>query len=366
MAKSRKDGTGAMQERDLAEAVDLYRTIGLGALRRPLDEVTDKLRTMMLLQPGFGPDDPKSLAHRGADGSLVGFMGVVPRRWKIGDDVVIGATTTGLVVRREHPEALVSALWLGRGGVRQGQAFSFVDRPTPGVVEIFAKLGAEVFPGHGYNFRMPLRAHDETRLRLREHVRYRRWWPAVSSIDRAARAVASHFDERTPPTLPDDDRTLTLEPATAQSLYETRLSLAEYYSPCLVDDEALAQWQFDYMATYTSRGRFRWFIARVKGKAVGWMLYYVRDDQPSEVASVVALPKHKKAVATALVRATLQDGCTSLIGTIGGAIAHELLDLGAVIESGDRIQIQSKNPAIMDAFRSNRALITGLEGEVWV
>jgi len=353
-----------MERRDLEQVVAQYRTIGAGAARRPLDEVTTTLRQMMLEQPSFGDDAPRSLVHEGRDGRIVGFMGVVPRRWQLGSRMLVGATTTGFVVDARHPDAMVSALWLARRSIAQGQDFTFVDRPTPTVVKLFGLVGAEVLPGHGYDFRLPLRQHEVARMRLRERVRYRRWWPAVAPLDRVARRLATALDARGP--RPDDVSAVQLEPATADTVLETRRSLATHYGPCLVDDAALSRWQFDYMASYRSRGEFRWLVARAKGEAVGWMLYYVRDDQPSEVTSVIALPRHKAAVVGALVRAAYDDGCTALIGTAGAAMAHELIDHGAVIEGADRIQVRSRDPEVMAAFRTNRALVTGLEGEVWV
>ncbi len=367
MAKGKRGVMRAMELRDLDEVVAQYRSIADGAAHRPLAEVTAKLRAMMLDQPSFPDDAPHSLVHEGSDGRIVGFMGVIPRKWQIGERTVVGATTTGFVVDAEHPDSLVSALWLARGSISQGQDFSFVDRPTPTVVQIFGKVGAEILPGHGYNFRLPLRRNEVMRLQLRERVRYRRWWPAVAPLDPVARKVAEALDARQPREFGDDESSsLQLEPATAQTLFETRRALATYYGPCLVDDEALCRWQYDYMATYGSRGDFRWTIARAKGKPVGWILYYVRDDQPSEVTSIIALPKYKTALVAALLRATYDDGCTALIGTVGAAMAHELIEVGAIIDSCDRIQVRTRDPEIMNAFRSNRAVITGLEGEVWV
>ncbi len=367
MAKSKRGQMRRMEHRDLDAVVAQYRTIAPGAANRPLAEVTDKLRSMMLEQPSFGDDAPHSLVHEGSDGRIVGFMGVIPRRWQLGERILLGATTTGFVVDAEHPDSMVSALWLARGSITQGQDFTFVDRPTPQVVQIFGRVGAEVLTGHGYDFRMPLRRHEVARQDLEGRLRYRRWWPAVARLGPLGRRIASELDARRPLTLPTaKEAAVDLEPATADTLYEARKALATYYGPCLVDDEALTHWQFDYMANYPSRGDFRWFIARSGGQAVGWMLYYVREDQPSEVSSIIALPKHKQAMVAALVRSTYHDGCTSLIGTTGAAMAHELIERGAIIDGGDRIQVRSKDPEIMSAFRSNRALVTGLEGEVWV
>ncbi|MEM6991468.1 MAG: hypothetical protein AAF721_13250 [Myxococcota bacterium] len=356
-----------MELKDLDAVVTQYRTLGEGAARRPLAEVTDKLRTMMLDQPSFDGEAPHSLVHEGSDGRIVGFIGVVPRKWKVGDRTLIGATTTGLVVDPEHPDRMLSALWLTRGAHRQGQDFTFVDRPTPTVTKFSASLGGEGYPGHGFNFRLALREHEASRQEFRDRVRYRRWWPAVAAVERAVRPVTAALDNRRPRELPTAAQAaVDLEEATAATLHEARCALSEHYGPILIDDEALAQWQFDYMATYASRGDFRWFVARARGAIVGWVLYYVRDDAPSEVASLVALPNHSAAVSAALIRQAYDDGCSSIFGTVSGAVVHDLLDFGGVVDSTDRVWVQANHRENQALFRTNRTLITGLEGEVWV
>jgi len=227
---------------------------------------------------------------------------------------------------------------------------------------------SHVLPGHGYWWRLGLRPTEDARQRLRERLRGRRYWPILAPFDGAARRLAHTWDNRRPrpPAMRRADD-LVVEPMTAATLLEARLALAEVYSPCLVDDAALATWQYDFLADYPSRGDFRWFIARRSdGAPVGWFLYYVRREQPSEVASVVAAPKWRHAVVAAMIEHAMRDGCTGLFGTTSAVMAHELIDAGAVIDGADRLLVSARDPAVLEALRSSQALVTGLESEIWI
>jgi len=219
---------------------------------------------------------------------------------------------------------------------------------------------SHIITGHGFRFRIGLRGIEDARQQLRDRLRWRRYWPLLAPIDAAVRKVAPAIDDRRArPIAGKRTDDLTFEAATAASVHETRLALAGAYTPCLVDDPALATWQYDFLADYPSRGTFHWYIARAGGEPIGWFLYYVRVDKPSEVASVVALPRWKAAVCTAMLEHARTDGATGLIGTTSGVMAHELIELGATIIRADRLLVACRDEKVLEGFRSTHALITG-------
>jgi hypothetical protein len=366
-----------LERGDMPQVTELYRSIGEGARGRPADEVMRKLTECFVDVPFPDAGAPTSFVHVGSDGRLAGFIGLIPRRWKFHDETVIGLATTGLVVDPNHPDAKHSTLWLTREGLGQKEyAFSITDKPTD-VVTKMRTGGAgkstnvvwrsHVITGHGFRFRIGLRTIEDTRQRLRDRLRWRRYWPVLAPIDSAVRRVAHALDDRRERPIAGkraDD--LTFEPATAASVHDTRLALAKAYTPCLVDDPVLAKWQYDFLADYPSRGAFHWYIARAGGEPVGWFLYYVREDKPSEVASVVALPRWKTAVCVAMLEHARRDGATGLIGTTSGVMAHELIELGATIIRADRLLVACRDEKLLEGFRSTHALITGLESEIWI
>jgi hypothetical protein len=362
---------------DMPQVTELYRSIAEGARARPADEVQRKLTQCFVDVPFAGEDVPTSIVHEGSDGRVAGFIGLIPRRWRFREQTIIGLATTGLVIDPRHPDVKHTALWLTRDGLGQkNYAFSITDKPTDAVTKM--RTGgagkstnvvwrSHIITGHGFRFRIGLRGLEDTRQRLRDQLRWRRFWPVLAPIDRAARRLAPLWDDRRPrPVGGKRNDDLTFEPATAASLHETRLALAEAYTPCLVDDPALAQWQYDFLADYPSRGEFRWYIARAGGEPVGWFLYYVRVDKPSEVASVIALPRWKSAVCTAMLEHAQRDGASGLIGTTSGVMAHELIELGATIIRADRLLVACRELELLEGFRSTHALITGLESEIWI
>ena len=362
---------------DMPQVTELYRSIGEGARSRPVDEVMRKLTECFVDVPFPDEGAPTSLVHEGSDGRLAGFIGLIPRRWTFHGETIVGLATTGLVIDPNHPDTKHTALWLTRDGLGQKQyGFSITDKPT-NVVTKMRTGGAgkstnvvwrsHVITGHGFRFRIGLRGIEDARQQLRDRLRWRRYWPLLAPLDRVARRFASAWDDRHPRSLaskPKDD--LTFEPATAAAVHETRKALAEAYTPCLVDDPALAKWQYDFLADYPSRGAFHWYIARVGGEPVGWFLYYVRVDKPSEVASVVALPRWKSAVCAAMLDHARRDGATGLIGTTSGVMAHELIELGATIIRADRLLVACRDEKLLEGFRKTDALITGLESEIWI
>jgi hypothetical protein len=365
-----------VERRDMPGVAELYRSIGEGARSRPLDEVTRKLTECFVDVPFPDEGAPTSFVHEGSDGRLAGFIGLIPRRWKHEDKTIIGLATTGLVIDPSHPDAKHSAMWLTQKGLGQAYDFSITDKPTDAVTKMRTGgsgkstnvvFRSHIITGHGYRFRIGLRLTEDARQRMRDRLRWRRYWPALAPFDRVARRVALAWDDRRPSAIAGKHHEgVTFEPATATSIHETRLALAQEYSPCLVDDPALAKWQLDFLADYPSRGEFHWYIARVGEQPVGWFLYYVRTDKPSEVASVVALPRWKSAVCVAMLEHALRDGATGLIGTTSGVMAHELLELGANIFRADRLLVACRDPEVLRGFRTTHALITGLESEIWI
>ncbi len=363
----------------MPEVTELYRSIAAGARARAYDEVLRKLTECFLEIPFADPGAATSMVREGADGRLAGFFGLIPRRWQYNGRLLVGVATTGMVIDPNHPDAKNAAQWLTRSGLGQAYDFSICDKPTDLVTKMRTGRGSarsvstnvvfrsHIITGHGYRWRIGLRNTEDARQRMRALVRWRRYWPALAPLDRVARRLAQAWDARRPRPVGGKavDR-LALEDATPASLFEARLALAEVYSPCMVDDAPLAKWQYDFLADYPSRGRFRWLIARVNGAPVGWFLYYVRQDQPSEVASVVAVPEFRAAVVAAMLECAHKDGCTGLVGTTSGVMAHELIEAGATIFRCDRLLVAARDPEVLEAFRSSRTMVTGLESEIWI
>lgn len=380
MSAARQGGGRArpIEPRDLPRVVELYRSIAPGALLRPEAEVRRKLDECLLQCPFPDAGAARSVVHEGSDGRLVGFLGVIPRRWRFRDRTLVGVAATGMVVDSTHPEVMHSALWLTREGLGQSYDVSLCDKPTELVVKMRTGPGvsrgasnnvvfrSHVITGHGYCWRLPLARTDDARQRVRERLRWKRYWPALAPLDRVAERAATAWDRRHPRPMPAKSDAVVLDAMTPQALLETRLALAEAYTPILVDDAPLAKWQYDYLADYPSRGGFRWFVARAGGEPVGWILYYVRRGMPSEVASIVALPRHRAAVVAALLDCAMQDGCTGLAGTTSGVMAHELIEAGATIDAVDRLLVSARDPEVLEGFRSSQMLMTGLESEIWI
>jgi hypothetical protein len=354
------------EARDLEGVVDLYRESFIGAALRPRAEVQRKLAQLFVDGPYCEATVPSLVVDDPSRG-IVAFRGRLRRSWRLGQERLLGSTTTGLMVKKELRRSGIGKAT--RQMTRRIEAETGVvpdlgwsDRTTPDGQAYSASANdnrnvrLEQF---GFDWMLPLRPRA---LRWLQRLRPRLPEGAPRRLlERAARAAPL---EATPSTPARALRSAPLSPAALREAIEA----ASLDGQIRIDEpqDTLA-WLLAYLGDYPSRGTFSgrvWLDER--GDPLGFSAGYTSSAGGFELLGFAARPDVQE---TAL-RQVLHDAhAARALFVSGTACARELrvlLELGAQPSRGAPASLRTSRTDVKQRFDAMDVLLTGLEGERWL
>ena len=336
----------AVEPADHAGLVRMFRACFPGAARRPPAEIERKLGQLFIDGPLATPPR-QSLVAADERGQLVGFSGLLVRRWRLGDELLMGRTGTHNMVhpdaRRMGVNAKLAVRWREqRTALREGWV-GFSDRATD---------DSRLFHD---NWNNPSGQH--TRL---EQLGFR--WE-VSRGGRLRRAVDALRGANGPPAAEAELHAGSFEAAPLAEAFE---ALGGSF-PLRLDEPAETwQWLVAYLEDYASRGRFHGAVLHTEaGEPVGFYCGYL-DQRGFDVVGFAAQPRWLADAISRLLRDAGDLGARAVTGWATAAELRTLLAAGAVISAGGRGGVATLRADVRHHFQAMEALVSGLEGERWI
>jgi hypothetical protein len=349
---------------DLTQVVTLYRSY----LAWPHVADDDELRTAFeQLFLGWPLSDPAipSLVFEGADGEILGFIGSLVHRMRFEKRPVRLACSSSLVVSPRARQLGAGGLLLRRY-LTGPQDITITDTAGRATERIWKCLGGSMYhlgsvtwlhPLH------PLRAVVGVGLWRLGRRRWRRWLPLARPLCRPLDGVYSHFNNRGET---DDVEKHAEEQLSPQLLIEhlclgpQRFRLWPDY-----DAESLGM-LFGQIGRSRANGRLiKNFVRDARGRPLGW---YIASLLPSDIYYILhlaAAPGNEKRLFSHVLRSAEDLDAAAVAGRLEPWLL-EVFPRRVIMLSESRFLFHSHDAAICAAVRSGEALLTGLEGDIWM
>jgi hypothetical protein len=350
-----------LEREDLPEVAALFELVMRSGQRRPDPAMVDFFRRTLLEQPWADPELP-SLVAMDEDGRIAGFIAAEVRRMCLRARPVRIVWSQHLVVDPQQRHKALGALLMARV-LRGPQDATATDTATELVDQMWTRLGGETLYLKGIHWIRVFRPwHVAARLaadRLKRPRARTGLRPLAGALDAVTGVVAAPLLEPTPVDL-------TAEPLTPHSFVEAitavrnRLELLPDY------DEDFLGWLFAELARVERRGRLVAHLVRNDGgRVLGWYVYYLRPGWRSEVLQVAAGDGDLGAVIDQLLCHAYRHGSAAVRGRLEPGLVEAVVNRRCLLWHRGGVLIHSRDPELLNAVHSERALMTRLEGEWW-
>ena len=336
-----------VEERDRAALLELYRAAFPKSAQRPADEVDRKLGALFFDGPLRSSEMP-SVGAFDEGGRLVGFHGILARRWRLDDELLTGRTGTHNMVHPDAQRMGVNAKLM----VAQRAHRNALGRPFVG----YSDRGTDDSRQFHDGWNNPSGQHHRLeqlgfRYELTRRGRVRETLSALRGRGGADAGAPAALRER---------------PLDAVALCEAFDALGADFPVRLDEPVETARWLLEYLADYPSRGRFHSTLLCAEGGApVGFACGYLKEGW-LEVVALGVLREQQAAALASLVRAAAELDAHTVSGWANAAELRGVMAAGAAILPGKRGGVTTTHEGVRLHFQAMSALVTGLEGERWL
>jgi hypothetical protein len=350
----------ALSPADLPQVVALYRT----HLAEPHVAEPDELRVafeqVFLGEPLSDPAIP-SLVFEGSDGEILGFIGSLVHRMRFRQRPVRLACSSSLVVSPKARQIGAGGLLL-RKYMAGPQDLTMTDTAGSATEHLWKRLGGSMYNLGSITWLHvihPVRA--AVGLKLWHAGRYQRL-PLARPLCRPLDAVYSRFTR----AQDNDDGSSTEEELSPRLLID-HLHLGPQQADLWPDHglESLGM-LLGHIGRSRSNGTLvRKLVRDSRGQPVGW---YVASLLPSDIYRVLGLaatPGNEQLLYRHVLRNAKELNAAAVAGRVEPWLL-EILPRNTMMFSRVRFLIHSRDESIRDAVCSSKALLTGLESDVWI
>ncbi len=314
----------------------------------------------VFLSNPLGDDTLTSLVCEDSSGTIVGFLGVAPRRMVFKGRPILAAVCSQFVVdpaRRGQVGLRMVKHCLGGP-----QDLSLTDEAEDGTGKIWQWCGGATALLYSMHWIRPLRPARAALAVLRRRTPLA--WaagmsaPAARVIDALATRASWNPFRLSPTQGSTEDLDEAMLPAWLPELAAARTLRPAY-------DDQLVKWMLQRAGQRRGHGQFRKVLVRDDARGIaGWYLYYRNPGGFSEVLQVAAKPHTVRSVLDHLFDDAARQGAIALTGRLDPAFAAELSEKSCLLHRhGYSMLIHSSHPELLDAVLTGDAFLTRLEGE---
>jgi hypothetical protein len=346
---------------DLPQVVTLYRSHLASPHVADEQELRTAFQQMFLGQPLSDPSIP-SLVFEGADGEILGFIGSLVHQMRFEQRPVRVACCSSLVAS-PHARQLGAGGLLLRKYLAGPQDLTITDTANSATERMWKRLGGSMYHLGSVTWLHPLdplRAAAGVGLwRLGRH----RWLPLAGPLCRPLDAVYSRIKDADRPS--DVDKHVE-EPLTPRLLID-HLSLGPQRFRLRPDYNAESLGMlFGQICRSRANGQLvKKLVRDAQGRPLGWHIASLLPSGVYYILHLVAAPGHEARMFRHVVHTAKGLNASAVAGRIEPWLL-EVLPRRVFMLLHLRFLFHSRNEAISDAVRSSEALLTGLEGDVWM
>ncbi len=362
MTSPSKKGVRPFSEEDIPLVMELHRSV-FNITDAPPDEAYRRFFSEVYLRDPALDGPRASLVYEEDDGSITGFMGVVPLRMSLHGRPIEARISSSYVV---DPN---SRGWAGFSLMRRflngPHDLSIADEANSLTRSIWQELGGTTSLLFSMHWIYPLRPMRlGLRVLLRNHPRLaavvtRASAPVTAPLDRIAARLQPGGQGRA------HSHRLTEEELTPEAL-ESALREGIGQSILKPDHNRYSlQWQFERAERLRRHGRLQKLLFRTEEKGVaGWVIYYLDPCGLSEVVQLNAFPPHHDAVLDYLIEHARRGGAAGLHGRLEPCMQEALSNRRCLFHCGPCWTIvHARDRKLLDAFIRGDVFFSRLDGE---
>jgi hypothetical protein len=354
--------TRSLERSDLPQVAALFELVARSGQPHPPAGLAGYFERVLVDQPWADSEIP-SLVHVDDDGRIVAFQGSSTRRARFdGRPIRIGCA--GQLVA--HPDArhLAVGARLLRIYMKGPQELTVTDTANDQTRGIWMPLGGEAAHLSCIGWLRVLRPWRFAESYLRDRHKSQRRTSGVGLLRALDAATTKMVGRVSPPPAPAGHA----EPLTPGSLVEHLPTLARGLRLHLDYDERYLGWLFDELAALTGLGTpVAQLVRSEAGHVIGWYVYFLALGGISRVLQVAAATRHAGEVLDHLLHHAWSNGAAAVLGRMEPQLVLPLADRQALLHrAGSAALVHSRDPEILGAIASGRALLTRLDAEWWI
>lgn len=335
----------------------LFRRTGKAApasLGRYLDE-------LFLHHPSANPE-LRSHVHVAGDGTVDGFIGVLPARMQFRGTPIRAAIAGSLMVADPHRDPLAGARLL-RAFFKGPQDFSFSETANPISQGMWERLGGFAVPAYSMEWVRVLRPAAACLAALRQAKPAARLLrPLAVGLDRLAVPMSARVLGR----IADTAGTARGVDADDSAIAAAATELAAAYALGPNWDSATLAWLLAHANEKERHGPlFRRIVTGRGGRLLGCSLFYGRPGAIGWVLQILARPDSVGAVIDDLFAQAAQRGFAALRGRSDPLLLDALLRRKCLMLHRASTVVHARDPELVQAVRAGEAMLNGLAGESW-
>ena len=350
-------------EQDISQVADLHRRVFRTASQPSpqLEGAYHAYFKKLFLNYSQGKADLHSLVHEEGDGTVTGFLGVMPRPMLIGDKPVLGALSSQFIVDPSRRFTL-AGLQLLKAFLAGPQDLSYADESSDFCRTLWNGFGGSTAFLQSIYWARILRPTQF----LVSLLAKRRGGALIRAIARPACRIADAVASAIPgspltPVRPVE----AIEEPTPEMLLECISQISRKWTLRPAYESRSLQWLLATLKQRQEQGPLRMGIVRgCKNKVVGWYIYCAKQGGLGEVLQVGAEGNSQSQVLDQLFFDAWEHGVAALSGRLEPEFMDELRKKHCLMHHrGYWTLIHSRNRDVLEAVCSGDAFLTRLEGE---
>jgi predicted N-acetyltransferase YhbS len=307
--------------------------------------------------------DPRltSLVYEKDDGSIAGFLGVVPRRVTMNRRQFQAALSSQFIVDPQSRAAMIGVR-LAKAFLEGPQDLSISDEASDTSRTIWEGLGGTTALLHSLHWTRPLQPARFALALLRGRPRLAilavAAGPLAPLIDRiATRLPHSHLYQTKPDVSAVADLTEQTVLAYLPAFVRSGSLRVEY-------DEATLRWVLERAQRRRADDTFRAAVIRNDQRIIGWYLFHVDASRIANVLQIVADPAAISDVLDHLFYQAAEQGAVSVTGRLEPRFLQALSDKYCILHRrGPWVLLNARHQELLRSFESGEAMFSRLDGE---
>jgi hypothetical protein len=309
--------------------------------------------------------DPEivSRVHVSADGAVNGFIGVFPSRMTLRGRAIRAAIAGSLMVDEPLKDPLAGARLL-RAFFAGPQDIAISETANALSQGMWMRLGGHVLATASMEWLRVFRPASTAVHLIGDSVPALKWLRPFARLADLAFSRMRRAPLRLSPHSPLRD--LRETDADEEGFVAATLHLTSQFQLRPDWNAHVLRWLLWHAEEKERHGAMvRRLVYGPQGQPIGGYIYYGRPGGVAWVLQIFAEPGRTEPILDSLLAHALNIGAVAVRGRTHPLLMESLLSRGCVFGHRSATLVHARDSAILEAARSNDALITGLAGENW-
>lgn len=350
---------------DVGAVADLFQRLLRKSAEPAGDDLKAYLRTLFLDFPAAEPN-LRSRVHVRTDGSVSGFLGVLPVEMEF-EGRRLKAANCGTFVSDDRDNDPFAGARLLREALSGPQDLSFTETSNDISTDMWRTIRATVLAPYSLEWLRILKPAaftlEAAAGRLSALKLLRPFARAADAIvcRRRERQVWSHYRP-----LAGKADAFVVAPVSDGEFADLCQQLVSHFPLRPVWDKPLLETMLQHAERKALHGeRIQHAVRTRSGKTIGLYLYYGNPGGIGRTVQIMAEPGQEAIVIDCLMRDAHARGLVAIRGRTQPALLQAMIGKKCAFLQTSSTIVHSRNPALLEAMTNGRVFLNGLTGEGW-